>query len=202
MKKILITIFLILAMSNLYAQEFNIYKASIEELGKNDYFFSLGIQTNVGFVLINLPPNNVAAPNISFYHDSFIEQCFNISNSDFLVYFVVYPISFSFSEKNPSWNPPRFDLTFGIGNRFDPVKNSDSSILLSYGSHTKMVELISALLNDGFVIFDLEFTDTRNKDNEGNYITYSQKYYWNIPDEESRKKALEIFNRYMNFFYE
>lgn len=201
MKKILAALFLVLVMSCLYAQEFEIYEASISENDSiNDYSFDFIIETTDGseYVIVILPPTGYK-PKITFNNNSFIEECFNISKfGDF----VVYPVSFSFSVENSYWFPSLYAMTFDrVTTAYDPVDNPNASIFLDYNS-TKMLELISALLNDGFVIFDLEYIDYLSKDDEGNYITYSKRYYWNIPDEESRKKALETFNRYTNFFYE
>ena len=156
MKKILSAFFLVLMISCLYAHELKIYDASINEnTSINDYTFFIGLESidEDELVALYLPPDDYC-PTMVFVYNSFIEQCYNITDFG---YFVIYPVSFSFSEENPSQFPLLFELYFDSSRTdYDPVDNP--AIYLEYGYSTKMVELISALLNDGFVIFDLEYT--------------------------------------------
>lgn len=55
------------------------------------------------------------------------------------------------------------------------------------------IEFLSALLSDGFVVFELYCLDTGKEE--------IKSYYWNIADDNQRSKALEMLNRYMDFFY-
>lgn len=189
MKKILLFVLLSLAfICSAFATEFKIYDCQITQNSSGSF----------GYTLYLLPAENEfyysGEIGLTFRDRDLAAQWFSAGDSflsnDYKMLMIV-PLSYTTSEEiltgeSSNDTPALINLTT------DEDKAKGYGIYMLHGFHQK--DFISALLRDGFVFFCLASLDADKPNVE-------QYYYWNISDNEKREEALELFNRYIDYFY-
>lgn len=177
MKKIVLSILLVLVFScPLFALDLSVYDVEIKQSSAGSYYFSLALASTDELFMFILAESGIAG--WSCVGDYFA------SNTSY----AFFPISYTISEENMIGDVLYdYPILFFQDSGETPKLNHYD--MLDY----HLVDFLTAILNDGFVLFDVLNLDTEDDE--------ADRYYFNIPNKEEREEALNLFNRYINYFY-
>lgn len=180
MKKIVLSVLLVLVfICPIFALDLDIRQYDIVENG-DSYFFSLAVATpDLGQILIFMQQEEGYFGVWCSYGDSII-----IDKN-----YLLLPVSYNTSEENIIGDAVHDNPIL----LYDP--SDDQSLKGRYYNMLDFhqVDFLTALLNDGYVVFELADLSVQDFN--------TKRYYFNISNNEDRLKALELYNRYMNYFY-
>lgn len=181
MKKIVLSILLVLVFScPIFALDFSVNESRILE-DNGSYSFTLALESTeyeqLLIFFLNESNNDVA-----------MWACVG---GDFVsnVNYAFYPISYATNEKNLTGDVV-LDTPILLYKATNGTGYYTSNYYTLFGYH--QVDFLTALLNDGFVLFETQNLSTGD---------IESKKYFNITDNSGREEALKTFNRFMNYFY-
>lgn len=181
MKKIVLSIlFFLVFICPIFALDFSVYESRILE-DNGSYSFTLALESieDEQLFIFFLKESN---------EDSAIWACVGdcfVSNVDY----AFFPVSYTTSEENITGDVV-FDTPILLYEGTDEAIDFSINYYGLLGYH--QVDFLTALLNDGFVLFETLNLSTNNLES---------KKYFNITDNSGREEALKTFNRFMNYFY-